>query len=465
MDLLPGKSNKTEKSGYKEIWLNPREVKEALENTRQECKDIEALADSFLLVGQEQPTVLAKIGEEYWIIDGHRRNLANILNLDRGYKEYEKVKYFYKEMTETMYELSLLAGNGFSQDLTPYEKSRLAERMKNVLIKARDEGEIKLEGRIRDIVGAMIGEKPTQMARYEAINNNLTDEAKEQFKKGNIGISAAYETSKLPPEEQKKVAEQVASGEKVQVKEIAEKIQEKKQLETAERIEKAAERAEKAAKKAQDAAVTAAQSTLEAERAAEYADMSASNILEQSKEYVVSDSDTTTGELFDMIRQYPDADVMVKMYDNTAVQVNDVIFLEEYNIIELETKAPCKLCGNYDYEKQPEMPVLKNNTQRAEFIDSYMTWPIWFENELTEERFYRYALENGVAIVVKVHKRHGWDGNGKLDYGLDSYYLTGVKIKFDGSKNIYKLCSSQTFAESKTNKTSLIDYLKEYQKG
>ena len=138
MDLLPGKRKQEEKKEYKEIWLNPREVKEAPENTRQECKDIEALADSFLLVGQEQPTVLAKIGEEYCIIDGHRRNLANIMNLERGYKDYESVKYSYKEMTETMYELSLLAGNGFSQDLTPYEKTRLAERMKKVLIKARD---------------------------------------------------------------------------------------------------------------------------------------------------------------------------------------------------------------------------------------------------------------------------------------------------------------------------------------
>ena len=440
MDLLPGKRKQEEKKEYKEIWLNPREVKEAPENTRQECKDIEALADSFLLVGQEQPTVLAKIGEEYWIIDGHRRNLANIMNLERGYKDYESVKYSYKEMTETMYELSLLAGNGFSQDLTPYEKTRLAERMKKVLIKARDAGEIKLEGRIRDIVGAMIGEKPTQMARYEAINNNLEEEAKEQFKNGNMGISAAYETSKLPPEEQKKVAEQVASGEKIQVKEIAEKIQEKKQQETVEKME----------------------------RAAESANMSVSNIQEQ-QEYSVSDSDTTaTGELFDLIRQYPDADVMVKMQDDTSVQVTDAVYLEEYNIIELKTKVPCRLCTPvYDSNKQPELQYLKNNEQRGEFIDQYRTWPIWIDNELTGERFYRYELKNGVAFVVKeaMYSRYDWQAKeSRVEYCRAQYFLCNVKKDTKDNKTVYQIDFSQTFSDCASNRTQLIDYLKEYQK-
>lgn len=440
MDILPGKNSKV-KSEYKEIWLNPKEVKEAPENTRQECKDIEALADSFLLVGQEQPTVLAKIGEEYWIIDGHRRNLANIMNLERGYKEYESIKYWYKEMTETMYELSLLAGNGFSQDLTPYEKTRLAERMKQVLIKAKDAGEIKLEGRIRDIVGAMIGEKPTQMARYEAINNNLEDEAKEQFKQGNMGISAAYETSKLPPEEQKEVAAQVAAGEKVQVKEIAEKIQEKKQQEVAERMEKAAESA----------------------------DMSASNMHEQQEDYSVSDSDTTvTGELFDLIRQYQDADVMIKMHDDTAVQIKEVVYLEEYNIIELATNAQCKLCGNaYDHTKQPELQLMQNNKQRGEFIDNYTSWPVWLENELTGEKFYRYELKNGVAFVVKVSKSSCYDWQTKqnrIKYGREQYFLCNIKTEYKNNKIVHKFDTEQTFFDCASNRTQLIDYLKEYQK-
>ena len=82
-----------ETEGYKEIYLSPYEVKAAPENTHQSLEGIEELADSFLHVGQEQPTVLARIKGEYHIIDGHRRNAANILNLERGHKAYEKVLF------------------------------------------------------------------------------------------------------------------------------------------------------------------------------------------------------------------------------------------------------------------------------------------------------------------------------------------------------------------------------------
>ena len=255
---------------YKEIYLSPYEVKTAPKNTRQECKDIDKLADSFLLVGQEQPTVLARVNGEYRIIDGHRRNLANIYNLERGYKEYEKVRYFYRDMSEIMYELALLAGNGYTQELTDYEKTELAARLKAALEAARDAGEITIEGRVRDLVGEILGEKPTNMARIEKINNNAEPEIKEQFKEGNIGISAAYEAAKLPPEEQQAIAARAAAGENVKTKEIAQKVAEKI---AAKAQDKAAEDAEKAEIDAQaaiaDAADKQAQAEIEAENARE----------------------------------------------------------------------------------------------------------------------------------------------------------------------------------------------------
>lgn len=44
---------------YEEIYLSPYEVRAAPENTHQSLENIEELADSFLHVGQEQPTVIA----------------------------------------------------------------------------------------------------------------------------------------------------------------------------------------------------------------------------------------------------------------------------------------------------------------------------------------------------------------------------------------------------------------------
>ena len=61
----------------------------------------------------------------------------------------------------------------------------------------------------------------------EQIEKNLSDAAKEQFKAGNLGVTAAYETSKLPEGEQDEIAAQAAAGEGVRAKEIAEKVKER----------------------------------------------------------------------------------------------------------------------------------------------------------------------------------------------------------------------------------------------
>lgn len=231
-DILNAKTKaagqQAQTEGYKEIYLSPYEVKAAQENTHQKLENIEELADSFLHVGQEQPTVLARVNGEYRIIDGHRRNAANILNLERGHKEYEKVLYRFMDMSEAMYELRLLAGNGYTQELTAYEKTRLVERTKAALIRAKEEDGLEIQGKMRDLVAAMINESSTNVARMDAINNNATPEIKEQLKGGKLGITAAYEAAKLGEDEQREIAEKAAAGENVRAKEIAEKVAEKK---------------------------------------------------------------------------------------------------------------------------------------------------------------------------------------------------------------------------------------------
>ena len=216
-DILNAKTKAAgqQAQGYKEIYLSPYEVKAAEENTHQKLEGIEELADSFLHVGQEQPTVLARVNGEYRIIDGHRRNEANKLNLERGHKEYEKVLFRSKDMSEAMYELSLLAGNGYTQELTAYEKTRLVERTKAALIRAKKEDGLEME----------------------SINNNATPEIKEQLKSGSIGVTAAYEAAKLSEAEQKEIAEQAAAGKEIRANEIAQKVAEKKAAEKADKPE------------------------------------------------------------------------------------------------------------------------------------------------------------------------------------------------------------------------------------
>lgn len=239
LDILNAQSKNstsTKVESYTEIYLNPKEVKPSATNFYSQ-NDIEELADSFLTVGQQQPTVLARINNEYRIVSGHRRNLANCLLLDRGHNEYERVRYLYKDMTEATFELSLLVGNAFNRELTAYEKMEQAARLKKALIRAKEEDGLEIQGRMRDIIAETLKESTSNIARMEQINNNLSDSAKEQFKNGNMGITAAYETSKLTEDEQEAIADRYASGEDIRAKEIAEKVTEKKAAEKAKKEE------------------------------------------------------------------------------------------------------------------------------------------------------------------------------------------------------------------------------------
>lgn len=211
---------------YTEIFLNPYDVKPSESNFYSQ-ENIEELADSILTVGQQQPTVLAKINGEYRIISGHRRNLANINLIERGYNEYKSVRYLYRDMTEATFELSLLVGNAFNRELTAYEKTEQAARLKNALIRAQKEDGLEIKGRMREMIADLLGESATNVGRMEKIANDLTPQAKEQFRNGNLGITAAYETSKLSEEEQNKIAAKAAEGE-VRAKEIAQKVVENK---------------------------------------------------------------------------------------------------------------------------------------------------------------------------------------------------------------------------------------------
>lgn len=221
-DIIDIKSKSSDTDGaneYKEIWLNPYEVKPSDSNFYAQ-ENIEELADSFLAVGQQQPTVLGRVDGQFWIVSGHRRNRANILNIERGHKEYQQVRYLYKDMTQSMLELSLLMGNAYNRELTAWEKTQQAKRLKEALMRAKKEDGLEIPGKLRDIVAGLMNESSSNIAKMESITHNAVQEIQDQFKNGNIGISAAYEAAKLSPEEQKAVAKKTAEGKTVSVKEI-----------------------------------------------------------------------------------------------------------------------------------------------------------------------------------------------------------------------------------------------------
>jgi hypothetical protein len=116
---------------------------------------------------------------------------------------------------------------------------------------------------------------------------------------------------------------------------------------------------------------------------------------------------------------------------------------------------------------QPELPVLRNNDQRKEFIDAYTTWPIWIDQYETGERYYRYDLTDKVAMVVKVSRKHSWQNykeTKEYEYVAEQYYLLGIKAEWHQTGVVYTEDESRTFYECSSNKSALVDYLKYFQK-
>lgn len=103
---------------------------------------------------------------------------------------------------------------------------------------------------------------------------------------------------------------------------------------------------------------------------------------------------------------------------------------------------------------QPELPILKNNDQRATFIDNYETWPLWIETKETEERYYRYDLEDGTSMVVKVYHAMLFDWKASGDRYREGW----------GRQEYYLLQEGKFFRDCDTNRSTLIDKLKEIQK-
>ena len=107
--------------------------------------------------------------------------------------------------------------------------------------------------------------------------------------------------------------------------------------------------------------------------------------------------------------------------------------------------------------EQPELPVLKNNDQRAAFVDAYETWPLWIETKQTGERYYRYDLEDGTSMVVKVYHARIFDGYASGSY--EAQYHDGY-----GRHEYYLLRDGKLFRDCETNRGLLIEKLKEIQK-
>ena len=107
----------------------------------------------------------------------------------------------------------------------------------------------------------------------------------------------------------------------------------------------------------------------------------------------------------------------------------------------------------HEEPEQPDLPALKNNGQRKDWLNTYHDWPVWFEVPEAAEVYYRYDLSDGCSLVICEY--HYW-AEWQIHYGNDPE-RTGTRE--------YMLVPGYHYLEDcKTNRTAMIDKLKEIQK-
>lgn len=119
-----------------------------------------------------------------------------------------------------------------------------------------------------------------------------------------------------------------------------------------------------------------------------------------------------------------------------------------------EEKEGPEMAMDVEREAQPELPRLKNNNQRKEFLKTYRDWLVWFEVPQAEEIYYRYILPDESAIVICEYKQYVAWKERYTDENPESTYTKSYLLE-PGYHHLH---------DCETNETSLVKKLMEVQK-
>jgi hypothetical protein len=168
--------------------------------------DIRELKKAILLAGGvRQNLIVQPSGDgkmDYIIISGHRR-CAAVKELIQEGADIPDMLPCEIEEDQDMAGLLLITTNSTARELSAWEKVEQFERTERLYEKWKNEG--KVSGKKREILAEMLGESRTGIARIQAIKNNLKPYFMTELKCGYLGMSIAYEISKLPAEDQAKL--------------------------------------------------------------------------------------------------------------------------------------------------------------------------------------------------------------------------------------------------------------------
>lgn len=110
---------------------------------------------------------------------------------------------------------------------------------------------------------------------------------------------------------------------------------------------------------------------------------------------------------------------------------------------------------------QPDLPAMKNNDQRKEWLKNYKEWGLWYRDENIDVNYYKYDFSDGSRLVVAEYpkRRRYWNTKELADEHY--YHLLEKNREYYGCKERY----DHPYTHSTDSETYLVEFLKNLQKG
>lgn len=215
-DILNSISDGNKKKVSNAKKMNPKKIKmihysklRPSDDNFYDTKDINKLAASIRIAGEVKNAIHVRKTDidEYEVIEGHRRRLAVIKNVEeKGLTEFEFVPCIVESENDLLNSINLILSNSTQRERTDFEKMTEAKKLRELLEQYAEENETKIPSlEMRKLISEILGVSKTKVAQLQSIDRNLIPEAKEKFEKNEIPVSVANEMASLDAEEQQKL--------------------------------------------------------------------------------------------------------------------------------------------------------------------------------------------------------------------------------------------------------------------
>lgn len=112
---------------------------------------------------------------------------------------------------------------------------------------------------------------------------------------------------------------------------------------------------------------------------------------------------------------------------------------------------------------QPELPKLKNNNQRKDWLNKYEDWGLWYRDDNIGVDYYKYDFDNGARLIAEVYAAEA--AKYRSTYNACYLHLVGGPEPPKDKYGIGKWTRNEKYSRYPNSETELVEFLKEVQKG